>query len=78
MSTDATLVQDQTEIARASELSRQIETPPAHVPGYSLIRSLGEGAFGSVWLAYEENTGKQVAIKFYTHHRGLDWSLLNR
>jgi eukaryotic-like serine/threonine-protein kinase len=78
MSTDATLVQDQTEIARASELSRQIETPPAHVPGYSLIRSLGDGAFGSVWLAYEENTGKQVAIKFYTHHRGLDWSLLNR
>jgi serine/threonine protein kinase len=77
-STDATLVQDQTESDRAAELSRQPDTPPAHVPGYSLIRSLGEGAFGSVWLAYEENTGKQVAIKFYTHHRGLDWSLLNR
>jgi eukaryotic-like serine/threonine-protein kinase len=78
MSTDATLVQDQTESERAAELSRQPDTPPARVPGYSLIRSLGEGAFGSVWLAYEENTGKQVAIKFYTHHRGLDWSLLNR
>ena len=78
MDTDATLVQDQTEIDRTAELSRQIESPPARVPGYSLIRSLGDGAYGSVWLAYEENTGKQVAIKFYTHHRGLDWSLLNR
>lgn len=78
MDSDATLVQDQTEIDRAAELSRHIETPPAHLPGYTLIRSLGDGAYGSVWLAYEENTSKQVAIKFYTHHRGLDWSLLNR
>jgi eukaryotic-like serine/threonine-protein kinase len=78
MDSDATLVQDQTEIARAAELSRQLDTPPGRVPGYTLIRSLGDGAYGSVWLAYEENTGKQVAIKFYAHHRGLDWSLLNR
>jgi eukaryotic-like serine/threonine-protein kinase len=78
MDSDATLVQDQTEIDRAAELSRQADTPPARVPGYTLVRSLGDGAYGSVWLAYEENTGKQVAIKFYTHHRGLDWSLLNR
>jgi hypothetical protein len=78
MDADATLVQDQTEIARAAELSQQLEAPPARVPGYSLVHSLGDGAFGSVWLAHEENTGKQVAIKFYTHHRGLDWSLLNR
>src|ERR1700722_1602334 len=78
MDSDATLVQDQTEITRAAELSRQLETPPARVPGYTLVRSLGDGAYGSVWLAYEENTGKQVAIKFYTHQRGLDWSLPNR
>jgi serine/threonine protein kinase len=31
-----------------------------------------------VWLAIERNTGKQVAIKFYSHRRGLDWSLLSR
>ena len=31
-----------------------------------------------MWLAREENTGKHVAVKFYTHRRGLDWSLLNR
>src|ERR1700722_8355875 len=78
MDSDATLVQDQTEITRAAELSRQLETPPARVPGYTLVLSLGDGAYGSVLLAYEENTGKQVAIKFYTHQRGLDWSLPNR
>src|SRR5579864_1972424 len=72
MDADLTLVQDQTEIERATELSLRVETPPASVPGYAMIRSLGEGAFGSVWLACEENTGKQVAIKFYSHQRGLD------
>jgi eukaryotic-like serine/threonine-protein kinase len=45
------------------------------VPGFSLIERLGEGAYGEVWLARE---GKHVAIKFYTHRRGLDWTLLNR
>jgi serine/threonine protein kinase len=71
-------VQDEHESAQAAELSRWVETPPGGVPGYTLLRSLGGGAFGTVWLASEDNTGKQVAIKFYTHQRGLDWSLLNR
>jgi len=39
---------------------------------------LGDGAFGSVWLAREENTGRQVAVKVYTHHGRLDWTLLSR
>jgi serine/threonine protein kinase len=73
-----TLVQDEQQNALAAERSRWVETPPGAVPGYSLLRSLGGGAFGTVWLASEDNTGKQVAIKFYTHQRGLDWSLLNR
>jgi eukaryotic-like serine/threonine-protein kinase len=73
-----TLVQNEQESAQAADLSRWVETPPGAVPGYTLLRSLGGGAFGTVWLACEENTGKQVAIKFYTHQRGLDWSLLNR
>ncbi|MEZ6047714.1 MAG: protein kinase [Planctomycetaceae bacterium] len=51
---------------------------PAEVPGYQIIQCLGEGAFGSVWHAVEQNTGKQVAIKFYSHRRSLDWSLFNR
>ena len=73
-----TELQDGVQIARALERSRPRETPPATVPGYAISRSLGEGAYGSVWLAREQNTGKQVAIKFYTHRRGVDWSLLNR
>lgn len=48
------------------------------VPGYTLIERLGEGAYGEVWLARQDKTGKHVAIKYYTHRRGLDWSLLNR
>jgi serine/threonine protein kinase len=76
--THDTLVQDERETAQAADLSRWQESPPGQVPGYTLLRSLGGGAFGTVWLASEDNTGKQVAIKFYTHQRGLDWSLLNR
>lgn len=75
---DATLSMDDAAERRARELSRRREKPPATVPGYSISRCLGEGAFGSVWLARENNTGKLVAIKFYSHRRGLDWSLLNR
>ena len=78
MNNEDTLPQDATAIAEALELSRSNTERPAGVPGFTVIRLLGEGAYGSVWLAREENTGKQVAIKFYTHHRGLDWSLLNR
>ena len=76
--TDKTLVQSPDERARAASLSKDQQLLPAKVPGYLLMRSLGEGSYGSVWLAQEENTGKYVAIKFYTYRRGLDWSLLNR
>lgn len=75
---DGTLVQDETGLECSAELSRRGEEAPAAVPGYEILRCLGEGAYGSVWLAREQNTGRQVAIKFYIHRRGLDWSLLNR
>ena len=71
--------QSDEECARSGELSKQQVQPHGfHVPGFQLVRMLGEGAYGAVWLAREEKTGKEVAIKFYSHHRGLDWSLLNR
>src|SRR5215475_10440539 len=74
----ATLRLEGEALARARELSERRPIPPAELPGYDIERCLGNGAYGSVWLASERNTGKRVAIKFYTHRRGLDWSLLNR
>jgi hypothetical protein len=62
----------------AAALSTVRPEPPSRIPGYRIIDCLGDGAYGSVWRAVEENTGKQVAIKFYLHRRGVDWSLLNR
>ena len=76
---DATPVQTAEELDRARLLS---ESPVAagvpEVPGFHLVQPLGEGAYGAVWLAREQRTGRQVAIKFFTHRRGLDWSLLSR
>lgn len=73
-----TLPQDEDQRSRARELSLAEDQPPAQVTGFHVLRRIGEGRFGSVWLAREQNTGKQVAIKFYAHRRGVDWSLLGR
>lgn len=73
-----TLPQDEAARQQALAASAPQQNAPAEVPGYDVQRCLGSGAYGSVWLAVERNTGKQVAIKFYTHRRGIDWSLLNR
>ncbi|MCH7990355.1 MAG: serine/threonine protein kinase [Planctomycetes bacterium] len=75
---EGTLVQNDAELRFSAEISLRGEEAPASIPGYEILRCLGEGAYGSVWLAREQNTGRQVAIKFYTHRRGLDWSLLKR
>jgi serine/threonine protein kinase len=73
-----TVRQTPDEVAASLEQSQCDVEPPARVPGFTVLKRLGEGAYGSVWLAREENTGKRVAIKYYTHRGGLDWSLLNR
>ena len=74
---DGTIDQSKEDRQRAQRLSQQI-TPPAQIPGYEIVRMLGAGAFGTVWLATQHSTGKIVAIKFYEHRGGLDWPLLNR
>lgn len=56
----------------------QATAPPADVPGYRLQRFLGSGAFGQVWVGRDLNTGRGVAVKFYLHRGGVNWSLLSR
>ncbi|MFG0297048.1 MAG: serine/threonine protein kinase [Maioricimonas sp. JB045] len=75
---DRTPVQSTESLQRSQALSVTTRDAPGPVPGYETLRCLGTGSYGSVWLARELKTGKQVAIKFYTHRRGLDWSLLSR
>ncbi len=76
MSTDFTQAQGGEELQRSLSLSQQRGCPPCDVPGYEPLRFLGSGAYGEVWVAIDRTTGRQVAIKFYLHRGGLDWSLL--
>jgi eukaryotic-like serine/threonine-protein kinase len=78
MSIDPTEIQGGVERRRASEMSLQRGRPPTQAPGYEAERFLGVGAYGEVWVAVERNTGRRVAIKYYAHRGGLDWSLLSR
>lgn len=78
MSYDPTLSQGGQDRQRSQEMSLHRGAPPTQVPGYEMERFLGEGAFGEVWVAIDRNTGRRVAIKFYAHRSGLDWSLLSR
>ena len=52
--------------------------PPTSIPGYTLLRFLGAGAYGEVWVARDDSTGRKVAIKFFLHKRSVDWSLISR
>ena len=78
MSSDQTLPQGVPERRRSQEMSAKSAHPPTEVPGYEPEQLLGIGAYGEVWVAVERNTGRRVAIKFYAHRGGLDWSLLSR
>lgn len=78
MSSDYTQQQTLGELHKAEQLSLQTTVPPAEVPGYRIERLLGQGSFGQVWLGRDLNTGRQVAVKFYLHRGGVNWSLLSR
>ncbi|MFO7906314.1 MAG: protein kinase [Pirellulaceae bacterium] len=78
MSDDHTELQFGDDEHQARELSLRHTRPPTQVPGYHLTRFLGSGAFGEVWIGLDRNTGRQIAVKFYQHQGGVDWSLLSR
>ena len=73
-----TQTQSPADEARSKDLSLQRTRPPTEVPGYLIQQFLGAGAYGEVWAGQDRNTGRRVAIKFYAHRRGVDWSLLSR
>lgn len=78
MSHDPTISQDAADLDRARQRSSQRVRPPLEVAGYDFERFLGAGAYGEVWVAVDRNTARRVAVKFYTHRGGVDWSLLAR
>ena len=69
---------DQADLKAAGRLSLQHLRPPARVAGYEQEEFLGRGAFGEVWKAIDSNSGRAVAIKFYSRRGGLDWSHMTR
>ncbi len=78
MPADHTQQQSTHEQQRARELSMHSTLPPANVPGYEAQSRLGSGAFGEVWIGIDQKTSRQVAIKFFMHQAGLDWTQLSR
>ncbi len=78
MSYDYTQQQSTNELKHSRELSQSRSAPPLQVSGYDIQQFLGSGAYGEVWVGVNRTTGRRVAIKFYTHRGGVDWSLLSR
>ena len=74
--TEQTVVQDEAERLRSKDRSSFLSRP--EVPGYEVETLLGAGSYGEVWLALQKNTGRKVAIKFFSRFKGLDWPLLQR
>ncbi|HUY88776.1 MAG TPA: serine/threonine protein kinase [Pirellulales bacterium] len=52
--------------------------PPLKIAGYEQEEFIGRGAFGEVWSAIDSNSGRRVAIKFYSRRGALDWSNMAR
>jgi serine/threonine protein kinase len=78
MNPDYTQQQSLGGLQKAERLSLQSTVPPAEISGYKIERLLGQGAFGQVWMGRDLNTRRQVAIKFYLHRGGVNWSLLSQ
>ncbi|MEO5339721.1 MAG: serine/threonine protein kinase [Magnetococcus sp. MYC-9] len=53
-------------ISRWDLLRTQTEPPQPVIGPYQVVRTLGEGAMGSVYLAREVDTGQEVALKTFS------------
>ncbi|QDU23083.1 serine/threonine protein kinase [Urbifossiella limnaea] len=73
-----TPVMDVADREEARALSARGGRPPAPVPGYERLTYLGRGAYGEVWVGVDSNSGRKVAVKFYTRRGGTDWAALAR
>jgi hypothetical protein len=76
MSEEKTQQQNPAERKKAKELSLEPTKPPAQIDGYRITAFLGSGAYGEVWSGIDQNTGRRVAIKFYTRRSKSDVALL--
>jgi len=72
MAADKTQHQSPDAQSKARTLSLEPTRPPANIPGYVLDNFLGRGAYGEVWRATDQKTGRRVAIKFYTQRSAAD------
>lgn len=77
MNADRTQQQTLGDVRRSEKLSLQASIPPT-IAGYQVLRPLGEGAFGYVWLAIDLNTRRPVAIKCYIQRSSLNMESLSR
>jgi serine/threonine protein kinase len=82
--TGNTMPQDPTELQNegdrqfAQRMSVERTSPPTIVTGYEIQRFLGAGAYGEVWVGVDQNTGRKVAIKFFTGRHRIDVASLSR
>lgn len=69
---------EMTELSSPEELlrSRTLAKRRPQAPGYEILRPLGAGAFGEVWLARQEGTPIEVAVKFFAHGTSGQWQQL--
>lgn len=63
-------------LTRIEAAAQDPGAPP--IRGYVLASRLGSGSYGTVWKAWQERTGKWVALKVFSHRHGADWLLLQR
>ncbi|QDT65012.1 serine/threonine protein kinase [Calycomorphotria hydatis] len=70
--------QDEAQQLASKKLSLSRDVFGVHPPpGWTLVRRLGQGGYGDVWLARENRTGRNASVK-YLHQGSADWALLSR